>query len=88
MTALQIFGTTYAFILGFLPSTLLIVFRQQIVEVNRRRAEKLAGRYPSLGHRYRQTAGELTGSHFVVVAVIWAAVFVTSFGMATVGAFN
>lgn len=86
MTVLQVFGTTFAFILCLLPSTLLIVFRHEVVEINRRKAYRLANKHPSLGPMYRLAGDAQQAAQFVVVAIIWAVILTSSIIAGTMSA--
>jgi hypothetical protein len=86
VTVLQVFGTTFAFLLCLLPSALVIVFRHEVVEVNRRKAYRLAINHPSLAPMYRQAGDGLHPAQFVVGAIIWAVVSTSSLIGGTVSA--
>jgi hypothetical protein len=88
MTGLQIFGTAVVLVLGLVPPVLMIVFRRQLVEINRRRAERIASRYPSLSPVYRLVGDGQNQSTFVVVAIVWAVLVVGSLVAATVRAIS
>lgn len=79
VTGLQIFGTILVLVLGLIPPVLVIVFRHRVVDINRRKAERLADRYKGpIGALYRLTGDGQNATMFVTAAIIWAAMWITT----------